>query len=61
MIIIIIGFYIAIFHVYDLLKPLYNSHYYNSILFIITDNYRAPPRYMTDTYIGAYYEYPYYL
>ena len=31
------------------------------ILFIITDNYQAPPRYMTDTYNGALFKFPNYL
>ena len=31
------------------------------ILFIIIDNYRAPPRYMTDTYNGALFKFPNYL
>ena len=31
------------------------------ILFIITDNYRAPPRYMTNTYNGALFKFPNYL
>ena len=52
-IIIIIGFLYSDFPGLRLAQTALQYTLLQFIIFIITDNYRAPPRYMTDTYNGA--------